>query len=72
MLSRYLSGDRSGPSYREAADELGTTGGAVKMAVHRLRQRFGQIVRNEVAGTIGESGDVDAEVAHLVAVLGDR
>ena len=41
----------------------------MKVAVHRLRRRFRQIIRSEVADTVPDPGDVDAELRHLVEVL---
>jgi len=43
--------------------------GALKVAVHRLRRRFRQIIRAEVADTVPDPGDIDAELHHLVEVL---
>jgi RNA polymerase sigma-70 factor (ECF subfamily) len=41
----------------------------LKVAVHRLRRRFRQIIRAEVADTVPDPGDIDAELHHLVEVL---
>jgi len=68
VLGRYLGGDREVP-YTAAAEELGTSESAIKMAVRRLRKRFGLLVREEIASTIGPSGNIEAELAHLIAVL---
>ena len=43
--------------------------GAVKVAIHRLRKRYRELVRAEVAQTVPESADVDAELRYLVEVL---
>jgi len=45
------------------------TEGAVKVAVHRLRQRYRQLLREEIANTVESPGEVDEEMHHLFAVL---
>jgi len=69
LLQGHLSGDRASRSYTEIASELGATEGSIKMAVQRLRQRFGQLLRDEIAQTIDENADLDAEVRHLLSVI---
>lgn len=59
-----------GPRYSELAAELEMSEGAVKVAVHRLRKRFGALLREEVAETVGEPALVDDELKHLLEVLG--
>jgi RNA polymerase sigma-70 factor (ECF subfamily) len=48
---------------------LGLTEGAVKVAVHRLRGRYRELLRAEVAKTVATPGEVDEELRHLMAVL---
>ncbi|MNC96920.1 hypothetical protein D3C83_144230 [compost metagenome] len=43
--------------------------GAVKVAIHRLRQRFREAVKSEIAQTMPTESDVDDELRHLIAVL---
>jgi len=69
LLHGYLSGDGSSRSYADVASELGVSEGAVKMAVKRLRQRFGQLLREEIARTLDNDADLDAEVRHLLSVI---
>jgi RNA polymerase sigma factor (sigma-70 family) len=57
-------------SLAEHAVQLGITPAAVKSRVFRLRQRFRQIVREEVSRTIADPGQLDDEVRYLCAVLG--
>jgi RNA polymerase sigma-70 factor (ECF subfamily) len=45
------------------------SGGAVKVAVHRLRQRFRDAVKGEIAHTVPAESDVDEELRYLLAVL---
>ncbi len=52
-----------------AAAELGMTETAVKVAIHRLRQRFRQTLRNQLAQTLESGVSVDEEMQHLFAAL---
>ena len=52
------------------AQELGMSVSAVKSAVSRLRARYGELVREEVAHTVSSAAEVDAEVRHLLSVIG--
>ena len=54
---------------RELARQLGMTEGAVRVALHRLKQRFGELLREEVAHTVADASEVDGELQHLLAVL---
>jgi DNA-directed RNA polymerase specialized sigma24 family protein len=55
--------------YGEIAEALGTTENAVKAAVHRLRQGYGRLLREEIAQTVADPAEVDDEVRHLLAVV---
>ena len=68
-LKVYLTGEAGTPTYREAAAELEMTEGAVKVAVHRLRRRYRDLVRAEIAQTVAGPEDVDEELRHLFAAL---
>ena len=68
MFKGYLTGDGGGRSYREAGQEVGMTAGAVKVAVHRLRRRFGDVLRDEIAQTVVDDDQVDGELRHLLSV----
>jgi RNA polymerase sigma factor (sigma-70 family) len=68
-LVPYLTDTGNLPSYRAVAEQLGLTEGATKVAVHRLRQRFGAILRLEIAETVLAPGDVDDEVRELIRAL---
>ena len=68
-LKQYLtSGDRQVP-YQETASALGISESAVKSAVHRLRKRLGQCLREEIAETVSDRSQVDEEVRHLLGVV---
>ena len=69
-LQPYLTGSEPRVPYREVAGELGTSEGAVKSAVHRFRQRYGRLLRDEIASTLAQPEDgaqVDDELRHLLA-----
>ncbi len=51
------------------AERLGLNDGAVKVAVHRLRQRYRELLRNAIAETVNSEADLDDELRYLVAVL---
>jgi DNA-directed RNA polymerase specialized sigma24 family protein len=55
----------------ELAARLGTTEGAVQVAVHRLRRRYRDLVREAIAATVGDGVDVEDEIRDLFAALGD-
>ena len=56
-------------SYAELAIQLGMTEAAVKMAIHRLRKRYGELLRLEVAQTVVTSAEIDQELRHLLSAL---
>ena len=68
-LEPHLVGDDGAVPYAALAAELGTSAGALKVAVHRLRRRFGELLRAEVAGTLTDPAEVDAELGELMAAL---
>jgi RNA polymerase sigma-70 factor (ECF subfamily) len=70
-LRPYLVGGEVKTPYKSAAEDLGMSEGAVKTAVHRLRRRFGRLLRAEIAETVAQPEDVDAELRHLLEVLAD-
>jgi len=57
--------------YAEIAARLGTSEGAVKTAVHRLRRRYRELLRSEIAGTVGDPGEIEDEIRNLFAALAD-
>ena len=69
-LKGFIWGDKSTASYVEIAGHLNLTEGTVKVAVHRLRQRFRELLRAEVAHTVARPEDIDGELRHLIAVVG--
>ena len=68
-LKGLLVGEDSGIGYRELAAELDTTEGALKVAIHRLRQRFKERLREEIAHTVASPDEVGDELRYLLAAL---
>lgn len=57
-------------SYAEVASQLGMSISAIKSAVLRIRERYGELVREEVAHTVSSPAEVDGEIRHLLSVIG--
>lgn len=64
-----LTGPRDQQPYATMAQQLDCTEGHVRVLVHRLRQRYRQLLRAAVAGTVTSSDEVDAEMEHLRQIL---
>jgi len=65
-LQDVLTGDAGRVPYTEIAKATAMSEGAVKVAVHRLRRRFREALVAEIAETVSEAGDIDAEIRHLL------
>ena len=68
-LKIYLTAEKDAISYRDVAEKLEMTEGAVKVAVHRLRQRYRELVREEIAQTVTTEAQVDEEIRDLFDAL---
>jgi len=68
-LKEFLSDEPDRPSQAEVAAEFGMTENALKQAFHRLRQRYRQLLRDEIAQTVAVPGDVEDELRHFISVL---
>lgn len=68
-LKVYLAAEKDAVHYRDVAGELNMTKGAVKVAVHRLRRRYRELVRDEIAQTVTTEAQVDEEIRDLFAAL---
>jgi len=68
-LKPWLTGDKQGVSQTDLAVRLGMSEGALRVALHRLRKRFRVLVREEIAGTVGDSSHVREEMGYLLEVL---
>jgi RNA polymerase sigma-70 factor (ECF subfamily) len=68
-LKPAVWGGRGEVSYADIAGRLGATEGAVKVAVHRLRGRFRETLREEVGHTVADANDIEDEIRHLLSAL---
>ena len=68
-LQVFLSGQPEPAAYAQSAAALRLTEGALRVAVHRLRRRYGELLRAEIAQTVNSPEEVEAEVGHLFAAL---
>lgn len=69
LLKPCLVGDDDPGSGAELAARLGLSESGAKSAIRRLRQRFGELFREEIAQTVESPDDIDAEIRHLFAAL---
>lgn len=67
-LKPWLDGGAD-TSQADAAQALAMSGTAVKVAIHRLRERFRELIRHEVSATVNDPAEVADELRHLIAVL---
>jgi RNA polymerase sigma factor (sigma-70 family) len=68
-LKPCLLGENTAQPYAILAGKLGMTEGSVKVTVHRLRQRYRQLLREEIASTVAAPEEVEEELRYLFAVL---
>ena len=68
-LQKSLTDEPDRPTPADTAREFRMTESAVRQASYRLRQRYRQVLREEVAHTVMLPGDIDDEVRHLIGVL---
>lgn len=68
-LSPHLVEPDEASTYADTAAKLGLSEGAVKVAMHRLRGRFRELYREEIAALVGGPEEVDAEIQHLFRTL---
>ncbi len=69
-LKGMLTGQGGSVPYRELGTELGLSEGAVKVAVHRLRRRYRDLLFEEIAQTLAQGESVDDELRHLLSAIG--
>jgi RNA polymerase sigma-70 factor (ECF subfamily) len=68
-LKPFLQGESAGQSYAEVAAQLGLSAPAVKSAIHRLRRRYAELIREEVAHTVVSPAEVEDEIRYLIRAL---
>ena len=71
ILKSFLTTDRGANSYAKAAQDLGLSEPAVKSAIHRLRQRWRELMREEIGHTLhsATAKEIDEEIRYLISVL---
>ncbi len=69
VLKAFLQASASLEESQRAAATLGLSEQAIKSAVHRMRRRYAEIVREEITNTVGADCDVEEELRHLIAIL---
>ena len=67
-LKVFLLGHSDAP-YAALAREMNTSEGALKVAIHRLRKRYRELFRQEIADTVADPAEVESELRYLAAVL---
>jgi RNA polymerase sigma factor (sigma-70 family) len=70
-LKVFLLGKSDTP-YAALAQQLNTSEGALKVAIHRLRKRYRELFREEIADTVAEPAEVESELRHLATVLTEK
>jgi RNA polymerase sigma-70 factor (ECF subfamily) len=68
-LKAFLLGQDDEFLYADVARELQTTEGALKVAIHRLRKRYRGMLRAEIAETVSDPGEIEAEMRYLASAL---
>jgi RNA polymerase sigma factor (sigma-70 family) len=68
-LEVFLSGRNADATYKELGEQLQMSESAIKMAVSRLRQRYGELLRREIAQTVDSPSCVEDELRYLLGVL---
>jgi RNA polymerase sigma factor (sigma-70 family) len=66
-----LTGELAADDYEQAGEVLGLTPAAAKQAAYRMRRRFRQLFRHEVARTVADEAEVDVEIGRLLAALSE-
>jgi DNA-directed RNA polymerase specialized sigma24 family protein len=69
QLRTYLTAEGAAADYAGVADKLGVAASSVPVLVHRFRQRYRELVRDEVAQTLSSPAELEAEMRHLFQVL---
>jgi RNA polymerase sigma-70 factor (ECF subfamily) len=69
-LRRCLAKDESALPYTEIASRLKVTEASIKMAVHRLRVRYREILQHEIAQTVSTHEEIEEEIRHLFSAFG--
>jgi RNA polymerase sigma-70 factor (ECF subfamily) len=69
LLRRFLTGERVQGAYAGLAVRLRMSEGAIKVAVHRLRRKYRELLREEIGQTLADPADIDDEIRTLFDAL---
>ena len=69
QLQGYLPGESCSKAYAETGAELGISEAAVKMEVQRLRRRFGELLKEEIAHTVANESEIEDEIRYLIEAV---
>ena len=68
-IKQLLPGEPDAPPQKDIAAQLGMTENAVRQAFYRFRQRYQALLREEIAHTVANPGDIEDELRHLIAIV---
>lgn len=68
-LKSFLTGEGEPTRYSQVGADLGLSEGAVKVAVHRLRKRYRELLLEEIGRTVADTSEIDEEIRQLFAAL---
>lgn len=72
QLQRFEAGEHDTPAYAEIAPQLGLSEGGLRTAVFRMRQRYRELIREEVTKTVNDISEVDEELRYLMRAVSIR
>ena len=68
-LKGFIIGDHAGTTYADVAERLNMTEAAAKMSGSRMRRRYRELLREEIAQTVAGPDEIDDEIRNLFAIL---
>lgn len=68
-LAQFLPGEKAAATYAQVAERLGVAEGTIKSDVHRMKQRFGQALRREIAHTLSNPAEIEEEIRYLIEAI---
>lgn len=71
QLKSHLWAEDDATPYAQLATRFNMTVVAIKVTVHRLRERYGDVLREEIGQTVADPADVDDEIRHLLRVMSE-
>ena len=68
---KYFLAAKKGTPHADLAAKHGITASAIGVAIHRLRQQYAQLLREEIAATVNDPSEIDDEIRYLISALGN-